>query len=150
MLMSTRITSRQVNQLPVVGLEELQGVYSLDELEELKNSVPVFSSFGGLAIRVAEADRLDITEDVNSATRLYDRFDLYIQASNHIFAAVSALKLVGLTVDDLDPDVRSIIDEINPSRQSIKRLRKNVIERMFKEITDKPELLPNDNKGDSN
>ena len=62
--MSTRITSRQVNQLPVVGLEELQGVYSLDELEELKNSVPVFSSFGGLAIRVAEADRLDITEDV--------------------------------------------------------------------------------------
>lgn len=148
--MSTRITSRQVNQLPVVGLEELQGVYSLDELEELKNSVPVFSSFGGLAIRVAEADRLDITEDVNSATRLYDQFDLYIQASNHIFAAVSALKLVGLTVDDLDPDIRSIIDEINPSRQSIKRLRKNVIERMFKEITDKPELLPKDNKGDSN
>lgn len=140
--MSKSITSRQYQSLPVVGVDDLHGIYTFDEIEELKKSVPVFTSFGSQAIRVAEIDRIDITEDTNAATRLYDCFDIFMQASNHIFAAVSALKLVGLTVDELPDDVRPFINEIEPSKSDVARLRKAAIERIFEETAAHPELMP--------
>lgn len=142
MSMSKSITSRQYQSLPVVGVDDLHGLYTFDEIEELKNSVPVFTSFGSQAIRVAEIDRIDNTEDANAATRLYDCFDIFMQASNHIFAAVSALKLVGLTVSDLPDDIQSIINNIDPIKSDITRLRKVVIERIFEETAAHPELMP--------
>lgn len=140
--MHKSITSRQYQSLPVVGVDDLHGLYTFDEIEELKNAVPVFTSFGSQAIRVAEIDRIDITEDANAATRLYDCFDIFMQASNHIFAAVSALKLVGLTVSDLSDGVQLLINEIEPSKSDVARLRKAVIERIFEETAAHPELMP--------
>lgn len=142
MSMSKAVTSRQYQSLPVIGADDLHGIYTFDEIEELKKSVPVFTSFGSQAIRVAEIDRIDITEDANAATRLYDCFDIFMQASNHIFAAVSALKLVGLTVSDLPDDVQPLVNEIEPSKSDVTRLRKAVIERIFKETAAHPELMP--------
>ena len=140
--MSKAVTSRQYQSLPVVGADDLHGIYTFDEIEELKKSVPVFTSFGSQAIRDAEIDRIDITEDANAATRLYDCFDIFMQASNHIFAAVSALKLVGLTVSDLPDDVQPLVNEIEPSKSDVTRLRKAVIERIFEETAAHPELMP--------
>lgn len=142
MSMSKAVTSRHYQSLPVVGADDLHGIYTFDEIEELKKSVPVFTSFGSQAIRVAEIDRIDITEDANAATRLYDCFDIFMQASNHIFAAVSALKLVGLTVSDLPDDVQPLVNEIEPSKSDVTRLRKAVIERIFEETAAHPELMP--------
>ena len=142
MSMHKSITSRQYQSLPVVGVDDLHGLYTFDEIEELKNTVPVFNSFGSQAIRVAEIDRIDITEDTNAATRLYDCFDIFMQASNHIFATVSALKLVGLEVKDLPDEIQSIINNIDPVKSDITRLRKAVIERIFEETAVHPELMP--------